>query len=231
MEGAYKYFQDFTAALESGAISLENLVRDFSVIGNIDFITDPNVLSCRTLMFSPGFQKFLKEIRSYSIDLIIFDVGCEAFYGLSTWLGSVPYIVATAYGDPFNILETTGLYDNPSYVPSPFTLFQPQMNFKERIINCFYKLYYYYRVHALLLPDQQALAQEIFGKSVGDIDDLVSNIGLVLYTNHWTIFGAKPLPPAIISIAGFHIEPPKSLPKVNIISILLHFFFLNDLLL
>lgn len=171
---------------------------------------------CRKFIHAEGVRALMDRYKGKKFDLIILDYYCFSFLGLVPYFGSPPYIMATAFADPEMVLETVGLYDNPSYVPvRMFSSFSPNMDYYQRLTNTMYSLYFFYKFKTDYMVYEEESAKQIFGLDSPPISEVSRNVSLVMVNTHYSIFGAKPLPPAVIPVAGFHINSPKSLPEVN----------------
>jgi glucuronosyltransferase len=63
----------------------------------------------------------------------------------------------------------------------------------------------------------EAAAKEFFPSTFPSIEELERNISLVIYNNHFSLNGAKPMVPGLIEAGGMHIKQTSDpLPKVLI---------------
>lgn len=90
------------------------------------------------------------------------------------------------------------------------------MTFYERCMNFFYGMlsqYAYYNRH---IPAQDKIMKSFFGQNVPDLRELIRNTSLVLVNHHHSMSFPRPYLPNMIEIGGYHVNPPKPLPKVRI---------------
>ncbi|CAG9863751.1 unnamed protein product [Phyllotreta striolata] len=114
---------------------------------------------------------------------------------------------------PFNFVNR--LIGNPtmvSYNPQVVSTFPRPMSFKDRLHNLL--LYSYEEVmnHFVFLPTQDRLVKKYF-PGAPSIRDITTNVSLVLLNSHESTWQTVPLVPNAVPIGGFHIAPPKELPK------------------
>lgn len=68
----------------------------------------------------------------------------------------------------------------------------------------------------LLNPRMEDAAKEFFSPyTFPDLEELERNMSLLIYNNHFSLNGARPLLPGVIDTGGMHIKPKSEpLPKV-----------------
>jgi hypothetical protein len=68
----------------------------------------------------------------------------------------------------------------------------------------------------VLIPRMEDAAKEFFSPSTfPGFDELERNMSLLIYNNHFSLNGARPLLPGVIDTGGMHIQPKNEpLPKV-----------------
>lgn len=107
------------------------------------------------------------------------------------------------------------LFANPSqpaYVPNLLTNFGPHMTLWERIINVLYDVVGELHVHFVNIPSQNAVLQRIL-PGAPDVRDIMYNASFLLLLSHISLRDPSPLQPNMKEIGGYHLLPPKSLPK------------------
>lgn len=100
----------------------------------------------------------------------------------------------------------------PSFYPEMMLNFPNNMSFFQRLQNTLFKFISMANTYLLIYPKQNALIQKYIPNPV-DLNDAMYNISLVLLNSHPSLFVAKPTVPCMVEIGGFHVEPPKKLPK------------------
>lgn len=87
-----------------------------------------------------------------------------------------------------------------------------QMNFFERVENSIslllVKMTYAFDIQRRGIEYSQKFIEE-------DPEEMWKNINLFLVNSHFTFHGPKPKVPALIDVAGIHIEKAKPIPKVK----------------
>jgi glucuronosyltransferase len=70
----------------------------------------------------------------------------------------------------------------------------------------------------VLIPKMEDGAKEFFSPSTfPGLEELERNMSLIIYNNHFSLNGARPLVPGVIEAGGMHIKPKKEpLPQVCI---------------
>ncbi|KAK9504083.1 hypothetical protein O3M35_010505 [Rhynocoris fuscipes] len=160
---------------------------------------------------SVSFDK-LQSLVNEKYDLVITEMfNSDVFFGLFYKIGAP--IVGFSSCDIFPWQnDAFGNNNNPSYNPHVLHGLSVHMDLKERLLNTFHLLVnnfvYYYK----FLPEAQNLAEKYFGK-IPHVNDIVKNTSILLVNTHFSIFGAKPVVPSIVEVAGVHISPVKPLSK------------------
>lgn len=214
IEDAYRWLKTVEEVIETTSL-LDMVGALSSPSDNIKSTSDWSVSECPVFMKSEGTRTILEKYKNKHFDLIIVDFACDSFLGFVHFFGNPPFIIATPYNNAFNVLDSVGLFDNPSYVPTPFSPFLPKMTFAERALNLYYKLYSIVIWSTINTPLEDALAKEIFGGSTPPVREILNNASLLLLGINPVLTAAKPLPPALIPVGGFHIDQVKPIPQVR----------------
>ncbi|XP_046745935.1 UDP-glucosyltransferase 2-like [Diprion similis] len=183
-----------------------------SLIGTkaIDFISyeAPNDLC--NLMRLRQLQEIINTDKKY--DLMLTQVlGSNCYLALAHKLKLPVVNVETSAmfpwtQDPF--FEST----HPSFIPCLLTTFTNEMRFMERVENLITILYskflfYYY---------DKVVSEPIARRYIDDfpsLSDIYFNTSMVLVNSHWSIHGVRPTNPAIVEVAGLHIDETQVLTK------------------
>lgn len=117
----------------------------------------------------------------------------------------VPMIatVTCSFHDWLN--EVSGNPFNPAYIPSLFSTFQQQMNFKERVINVLLSHFISAQIH-YYTSFQVEHVKKYFGIEDASIIDLYNDISLYLVNSHSSLNGIRPLTPAVVEVGGLQIK-------------------------
>lgn len=211
LDRAYDQAADFDYLSDNVTNSSPFLILEY---GNLK-----NTVTCRRMATGPTFKKFLNKFPEdrKTFDLIIHDSAfCEIFLGLVHRFGYPPHVTVTAYDSPQYYSEAAGNFDNPSIVPQYLLSYTQHMTYMQRVYSTliyFYSSYYYRNV---VLPAQNELAKEIFGKSVPDVWDIAINTSITLVNHHFSTDEPKATVPSLIPVGGMHIHSSKQLPLVRL---------------
>ncbi|XP_049824005.1 UDP-glycosyltransferase UGT5 [Aethina tumida] len=110
-------------------------------------------------------------------------------------------LVSNLVGNPFPL----------SFIPEVNSGLPVKMSFFQRVYNLwihlFFKVFF-----AFAIPDQEKVLKEYYPDSPS-IEELKKNITLVLMNSHVSNFQPVPTVPKMVAIGGYHVQPPKGLPK------------------
>lgn len=112
-------------------------------------------------------------------------------------------IIPSIFFDWLN--EFSGNPNNPSFVPTLFSAFEQQMNFKERVLN-FLMMYWISTQFHYYTSFQVEYVKKHFGMQDVSIIDFYSDISLYLTNSHPSLQGVQPFTHNIIEVAGLHIK-------------------------
>lgn len=108
-----------------------------------------------------------------------------------------------------------GLFGNPepaSFVPSVVTSHSSRMNFFERLHNLMiYTFDDIYR-HLVYYPAEDDILHRYL-PDAPPLSQIMYNASLILLNSHTSYKDPVPLLPNMIEIGGYHVSPPKPLPK------------------
>ncbi len=104
---------------------------------------------------------------------------------------------------------------NPSFVPTVLTSHLPKMTFLERVDNTLYYLFLSFMYSILILSKCERVNKELLGSDSPCLFDTVKNSSLMLMGTHHSFNAIKPFMPTVIEIAGTHIKPAATLPRVG----------------
>jgi len=95
---------------------------------------------------------------------------------------------------------------NPSYIPSIFSGYNQQMNFKERLTNFLTIHYLSWQFHYYTNSHQLKLVNEHFGMNLPHIADLYNDVSLYLVNSHHSLNGIRPMTTNVIEVGGLHLN-------------------------
>ncbi|KAK6621421.1 hypothetical protein RUM44_001228 [Polyplax serrata] len=165
-----------------------------------------------TFMSDKSVQQLLKSNQKF--DLVIGE--CFLTEGLLGGFAHKYNAPIAAIGTFLPNTWTNEMIGNPapaSYIPEPITPFTNHMTFWERCINFVYGMVaqiIHYNRH---LPTQDRLMKKYFGETLPPLKDMLTKTSLMLVNNHYSLAFPRPYLPNMVEIGGFHIKPPKPLPK------------------
>ncbi|XP_066253488.1 UDP-glycosyltransferase UGT5-like [Euwallacea similis] len=140
-------------------------------------------------------ESLLSFASYYQCPLVIF----TSMGGINPWVNDM-------VGNPMPI----------SYVPHYWMVgdFSKGLEFFQRLRNLFYYLAEVVLIQKKQLVAQNQLIQQAFpGKTIPTAQELYHSPSMVLLGTHSSLRQAAPLSPNMVEIGGFHIDPPKKLPR------------------
>lgn len=118
----------------------------------------------------------------------------------------VPVVaVSSAVEYPW-IGDFIGNDDNPAYVPNAYHVSSGKMNFWERLKNVVINFTEKRKFHALTEESQTESMRKYLSPDIPNIREVEKNVALTLVNSHAVLFGVKPITPALVQIAGLHVE-------------------------
>lgn len=58
------------------------------------------------------------------------------------------------------------------------------------------------------------LLRKKFGEEIPSVTELSKHVSMMFVNTHYTLSGAKPLPPTVVELGGVHIQEPKPIDEV-----------------
>ena len=101
--------------------------------------------------------------------------------------------------------ETLGSPISTSFVPNVFAGFSQQMNIWERISNVIQHAMYTMQFH-YYTESQNDLVKRYVDPGMPDIRQLYGDLALLLVNSHHSMKRIRPLPPAVVEVAGLHLN-------------------------
>lgn len=107
-----------------------------------------------------------------------------------------------------------------SYIPDVNSGFSDEMIFIERLINTAISFIHTALNSLYYLPAQSAIMDKYFNytgwKTRPSIKSMLKNVSLTLLNTHFSLGTSRPFVPSYIDVAGMHLKPASTLPKVHI---------------
>jgi glucuronosyltransferase len=167
-----------------------------------------------TVFDAPAVRSLLED-QNASFDLVI----AEHFNS------ELPLGFAAKYRVPFILLSscpltpwTMSLVGQPqqlAYRPSVFSGLPERMDLGQRLTNTAVAVVSAAVFRLMNRPWSQRTLRKHLGLDVS-LDELASNVSLVLVNTHWSLNGVSPAMAAVKETGGMHIMPPKQLPLVSL---------------
>ncbi|XP_057325141.1 UDP-glycosyltransferase UGT5-like [Microplitis mediator] len=170
------------------------------------YLRSMGLQSCEDALNLPQVKNLIN--RKPKFDLILTEIfNSDCSLAIVDYLNNPPFIGLSSHVMMPWANGRIGNLDNPSYVPSLFHGFAPNMNFIERTFNTISLLYMkvFYQV-AFNWPTQKII-DEAFGSSK-PLHDIARNTSAVLVNTHYSLHGPKPNLPNVVEVGGIHINPP-----------------------
>ncbi|XP_011141917.2 UDP-glucuronosyltransferase 2B19 [Harpegnathos saltator] len=158
------------------------------------------------LLGHPALQNLIKNPpQDPPYDLVIIEVFTAPCYLAFGRLLKVPMVavIATSLYDWLH--EMIGNPYNPAFIPSLFSTFDQDMNFKERLTNFLITNILSIQINYQAIF-QVEYVRKYFGIEDTFIRELYSDISLFLVNSHPALQGIRPYMPAVIEVGGLHIK-------------------------
>lgn len=174
------------------------------------FLSDMLTDLTRAFFEHPSVQKLMASEEKFDL-VIVQELFFEAHKGLANHFGASLMTFSTiGAGTWTNIL--IGNPGPPSYIPDTLLGFSSNMNFCERLYNSIFNLYTSLLINFQTLPNQKVIYDKYF-PNAPDFYDTIYNSSILLLNSHPTLHQPVPYVPNMVDIGGFHVKPPKALPK------------------
>lgn len=107
--------------------------------------------------------------------------------------------------------ERMGMPIIPSYMPAELLGQSEEMSLGGRFANwvTFHAMNAMYKMFSI--PAADSLVQYKFGHEMPSVGELVKEISMMFVNQHFSLSGAKPLPPSVLELGGVHIQKAKPL--------------------
>ncbi|RZF37836.1 hypothetical protein LSTR_LSTR011828 [Laodelphax striatellus] len=102
---------------------------------------------------------------------------------------------------------------NPSYMPLHISPLNDNLNLFQRLWNTYLYLYLLYLQFFYVNDNQSLIMRKYFGEQTPSIEELQSNISLVLYSNDLSTTYPKALQPHVIPVGALHLTENKPIPE------------------
>lgn len=165
--------------------------------------------ACNITLRSDALTQVLKQRKQYDVVIMeMFNTDC--MMGVAHVLKAPVIGLSSCAMMPWHF-ERMGTPVIPSYIPSLFLGKSENMNFWERLNNwiSFHSMNFLYQLYSISIADK--LIQYKFGHDIPSVGELVKDTSAFFVNQHFSLSGAKPLPPNVIELGGIHIQKAKPL--------------------
>jgi glucuronosyltransferase len=171
---------------------------------------------CDHILQEENIQKLIHS-KDIHFDLMIVEAFVnECFLGFAHKF-NVPIIQTCTYGGANFMGYWVGSPSPYSYVPDEFLEYKDMMNFWERMDNTIVNTLKHVGRQLIHLPKQNAVMQRHFNytDNLPPLWELEYKTSLVLLNSHYSLSYPKPFMPNCVQVGGMHVKPPKKLPQVR----------------
>ncbi|XP_030747029.1 UDP-glucuronosyltransferase 1-6-like isoform X1 [Sitophilus oryzae] len=186
-------------------------MADISPFFQIFFLNGIGAMMTERVLEHPDTQKLLHSNEKF--DAVIME---QFMSDALTALGhhfNAPLIVFSTLGANRWVNNLVANPEPASYVPDLFlSTSSEEMAFTERAYNLIFGMVAQLNLYYLVYPKQKKIAEKYF-PGIPDFEKIHSNVSLVLLNSHESIGQPVPHVPNMIDIGGYHVQPPKALPK------------------
>ncbi|XP_070065012.1 uncharacterized protein [Drosophila virilis] len=166
--------------------------------------------ACNSTLNSAALAQILRHPVGYYDVIVLEQFNTDCMMGVAHQLQSPVVAMSSCALMPWHY-ERMGAPIIPSYMPALFLGESQHMQFAGRLANWLTThalnwLYGWYSV-----PAADALLRQRFGAGMPSTGELVKNTSLMLVNQHYSLSGAKPLPPNVIEVGGLHVSQAKPL--------------------
>ncbi|XP_058790203.1 UDP-glucosyltransferase 2-like isoform X2 [Phymastichus coffea] len=167
-----------------------------------------------------GFEEMQKLIKNPPedppYDLVITEAfGAHCYMGLG-YVFKVPVIaISSAIEYPW-VSYFIGNDDNLAYVPNALHIGAGQMNFYERLKNVFLNYIEMKKFHKVTEISQTESMRKYLSPDIPNIREIEKNVALTLVNSNFVLSGIKPTTPALVQVAGIHINAEDQILSANL---------------
>lgn len=185
--------------------------RGVSTVGSFFFLAGPPLDFLREYTFTNHkIQNLIHSGRKF--DAVIVEQFWNDAMKVFAHIFDAPLIIFSTVGPNRWVNNLVANPENPSYISDNLLNYNGEMNLFERLHNLIFGIFHDLILYQYFYPKQNALIQKHF-PNAPHLNEILLNASLVLTNSHESIFEAVPHVPNMIDIGGFHVNPPKKLPK------------------
>nr|QIK00374.1 UDP-glycosyltransferase [Xylotrechus quadripes] len=158
----------------------------------------------------PNMKKLLNSNEHF--DAVILEQFNNDAMKVLAYHFNAPLILFSTIGASGWVNPLVGNPYPPSYIPDTFLSYTSDMTFWQRVVNSLFTIASELNRQLVFFPAQNRMMKEHF-PDAPDLSILNYNASLVLVNSHESTNQAVPHVPCMIDIGGYHVSPPKQLPK------------------
>ncbi|XP_056636807.1 UDP-glycosyltransferase UGT5-like, partial [Diorhabda sublineata] len=188
-------------------------VVDFSGLSywkQLNWVTELGIKKSTLTFKNKNVQNLLKSNETF--DLVISTNLFSDSFAYFAYKFKCPSIIL--------IPGSTNLFSNylvanpspPSYVTNLLADYGADMNFWQRFSNIIRELVGEIFIHNILIPKQNQVLKELF-PDAPELTSILYDASLILAASHSSFYDPIPLQQNVKEIGGYHVQPPKPLPK------------------
>ncbi|XP_023012473.2 UDP-glycosyltransferase UGT5 [Leptinotarsa decemlineata] len=182
-------------------------MNPFNFISVMDFMG--NVITNTTLT-NANFKKLINSDQKFDV-VMIEQFKNDALRVLACHYQAPLVIISTMEANSW-VNSLVGNPSPPSYIPDVFLGYTRNMNIWQRSVNSLMYIKKEISHRLFFTPVQNELARKHFPKCV-DENGPIADVSLLLLNSHESINDPVPYVPNMVNIGGYHVNPPKRLPK------------------
>lgn len=165
--------------------------------------------ACNHTLKSEALRQVMRRDTHYDV-ILVEQFNTDCMNAVAHLIGAPVIALSSCAVMPWHY-ERMGLPIIPSYIPALFMGQSEDMNFVGRLGNwlTFHGMNMLYKL--LSIPAADALVRHKFGRDLPSVGELAKETNLMFVNQHFSLSGAKPLPPSVVELGGIHIQKAKPL--------------------
>ncbi|XP_066262271.1 UDP-glycosyltransferase UGT5-like isoform X2 [Euwallacea similis] len=208
------FIEDYNKMLDSFLTNEELGKHSFSLWESLTYNDFFSIISNKTF-HHPNVRALIESNKTF--DLVIMEhIWSESILAFPAYYNCPSVIFSSMGGINPWVNEMVGNYLPISYIPHYWMVgdYSGGMSLYQRLKNLVIYLFDAIVIHYFEIPSQDQLVKlEFPKKGIPNIAEMYHTPSLVLLGTHSSLRQPAPLVPNMIEIGGFHIDPPKKLPK------------------
>ncbi|XP_025206881.1 UDP-glucuronosyltransferase-like isoform X2 [Melanaphis sacchari] len=215
-ESAHPNITDISVAgsmpMSNNEVPIQHTARGFGVVGALkDMFYLYGLARTTEGLFDVPAVRSLLDDRAASFDLIVAE-----HFNTELSLGFVakyraPFVLLSSCPLTAWTLPLVGQSQQAAFRPSFLSGVPARMDFGQRLTNVVVAAASVAAFRLLHRPWSQRTLEKRMGLDVS-LEELASNVSLVLANTHWSLHGVSPSVAALKEVGGMHIAPRKQLP-------------------